>query len=541
MFEALGDKLGSVFDGLTGRGALSESDVNKAMREIRIALLEADVALPVVKDFVAKVRTEAVGEKVIKSIKPGQMVIKIVNDALIDMLGGTLSEDEADQAEAAKASELNLAGRPPIAILMAGLQGSGKTTTTGKLGLYLRKAFKKKILFASLDTNRPAAMDQLGMLAEQAGVGFLPIIKGQTAMEIAKRAMSEGAKGGYDIVFLDTAGRTTINDELMDEVDAIARETNPIETLLVADALTGQDAVETAKRFHARLPLTGLVLTRIDGDGRGGAALSMRAVTGLPIKFLGTGEKLDGLEAFDAERLAGRILGQGDIVSLVEKASQVIDEKEAADAAEKMRKGQFDLDDLAKQLGQMQKMGGMGGLMKLMPGMGKMKKQLDAAGGVDDKLLKQQQAIILSMTPHERRNPKLLKASRKKRIAAGSGMSVQEVNKLLKMHRQMADMMKKMSKGGMAGMMQAMQGMGGGGPGGMGGGMPGMPKMPGGMMPKGGLPDPSKMDPAQLEELKKQMGNMPGLPKLPGLGGKKLPGLGGGLPGLGGKNPFKKK
>ena len=377
------------------------------------------------------------------------------------------------------------------------------------------------------------------MLAEQAGTGFLPIVKGQTALEIAKRAMVEGAKGGYDIVFLDTAGRTTINDVLMDEVEAIARATNPIETLLVADSLTGQDAVETARRFHERLPLTGLVLTRIDGDGRGGAALSMRAVTGLPIKFLGTGEKLDGLEAFDAERLAGRILGQGDIVSLVEKAAQVIDEKEAEATAEKMRKGQFDLEDLGKQLGQMQKMGGMGGLMKLMPGMGKMKKQLDAAGGVDDHLLKQQQAIILSMTPEERRNPKLLKASRKKRIAAGSGMSVQEVNKLLKMHRQMADMMKKMSKGGMAGMMQAMQDMGGG--------MPGMPKMPGGMMAGskkgmgGGLPDPSKMDPAQLEALKKQMGNMPGLPKLPGLGGAKLPGLGGGLPGLGGKNPFKKK
>ena len=347
--------------------------------------------------------------------------------------------------------------------------------------------------------------------------------------------MNEAKLGGYDIVFLDTAGRTTINEELMDEVEAIAKETNPIETLLVADSLTGQDAVETAKRFHARLPLTGLVLTRIDGDGRGGAALSMRAVTGLPIKFLGTGEKLDGLEAFDAERLAGRILGQGDIVSLVEKAAQVIDEKEAAATAEKMRKGQFDLEDLAKQLGQMQKMGGMGGLMKMLPGMGKMKKQLDAAGGVDDHLLKQQQAIILSMTPEERRNPKLLKASRKKRIAAGSGMSIQEVNKLLKMHRQMADMMKKMSKGGMAGMMQAMQGMGGGQ------GMPGMPKMPGGMMPKGGLPDPSKMDPAQLEELKKQMGKMPGLPKLPGLGGPKLPGLGGGLPGLGGKSPFGKK
>ena len=537
MFDALGDKLSGVFDNLTGRGALSEKDVNAAMREIRIALLEADVALPVVKEFVEKVRTEAVGEKVIKSIKPGQMVVKIVNDALIDMLGGTLSDDDADKEAAAKATHLNLSAKPPVAILMAGLQGSGKTTTTGKLGLYLRTALKKKVLFASLDTNRPAAMDQLGMLAQQAGVGFLPIVKGQDTLSIAKRAMSEGKKGSYDIVFLDTAGRTTLNDELMDEVAAIAKETQPIETLLVADSLTGQDAVETAKRFHERLPLTGLVLTRIDGDGRGGAALSMRAVTGLPIKFLGTGEKLDGLEAFDAQRLAGRILGQGDIVSLVEKASQVIDQKEAERVAKKMEKGTFDLDDLGKQLGQMQKMGGMGGLMKMMPGMGKMKKQIDAAGGIDDRLIKQQQAIILSMTPQERKKPELLKASRKKRIAAGSGMSVQEVNKLLKMHRQMSDMMKKMGKGGMAGLMQQM------------GGMPGMPKMPGGMMPgkggpMGGLPNPADMSPEQIEALKKQLpaglGKLPGLgggggPKLPGLGG----GLGGGLPGLG--SPFGKK
>jgi len=526
MFEALGDRLSGVFDNLTGRGALSEKDVSTAMREIRVALLEADVALPVVKSFIDKIKAEAVGEKVIKSIKPGQQIVKIVHDGLIDMLGGTLDEDK--QEEAAKASELNLAGRPPVAILMAGLQGSGKTTSTGKIAKFLKEVGKRKVLLASLDTNRPAAMDQLGILADQVGVGFLPIVKGQDALSIAKRAMNEGKKGGYDVVFLDTAGRTTINDELMNEVAAIAAETQPIETLLVADALTGQDAVETAKRFHERLPLTGLVLTRIDGDGRGGAALSMRAVTGLPIKFLGTGEKLDGLEAFDAERLAGRILGQGDIVSLVEKASKVIDEKEAARVAKKMEKGTFDLDDLGKQLGQMQKMGGMGGLMKMLPGMGKMKKQLDAAGGIDDRLLKQQQAIILSMTPEERKKPALLKASRKKRIAAGSGMSVQEVNKLLKMHRQMSDMMKKMGKGGMRGLMQQM------------GGMPGMPKMPGGMsaggdMP-GGMPGAGDIDPAMLEDLKKQMGSMP--KGLPGLGGGKLPGIGG-LPGLGG--PKKKK
>jgi len=533
LFEALGDKLSGVFDNLTGRGALSEKDVTAAMREIRVALLEADVALPVVKTFIDKIKSEAVGEKVIKSIKPGQQIIKIVHDGLVDMLGGTLSDDEADKELAARASELNLSGRPPVAILMAGLQGSGKTTTSGKIAKFLKERGKKKVLLASLDTNRPAAMEQLGILAEQAGVGFLPIVKGENAVTIAKRAMDHGAKGGFDVVFLDTAGRTTIDDVLMAEVAEIAELAQPIETLLVADSLTGQDAVETAQRFHAQLPLTGLVLTRIDGDGRGGAALSMRAVTGLPIKFLGTGEKLDGLEAFDAERLAGRILGQGDIVSLVEKASQVLDQKEAERVAKKMQKGTFDLDDLGKQLGQMQKMGGMGGLMKMMPGMGKMKKQLDAAGGLDDRLLKQQQAIILSMTPEERKKPALLKASRKKRIAAGSGMSVQEVNKLLKMHRQMSDMMKKMGKGGMANMMAQM------------GGMPGMPKMPGGMGGKN-MPNPADMDPAELEELAKKMGMSGGMPKLPGLGGSKLPGLGGGLPGLGGKglgekSPFGKK
>ncbi len=528
MFEALGDRLGGVFDTLTGRGALTERDVDLAMREIRKALLEADVALPVVKDFVAKVRAEAVGEKVIKSVKPGQQVVKIVNDALIQTLGGTLSDDEADLDEIRKASELNLNAKPPVVILMAGLQGSGKTTTTGKLAKFLKERAKKKVMLASLDTNRPAAMDQLGMLAEQSGTEFLPIIKGQSAVEIASRALKEAAKAGIDVLFLDTAGRTTINEELMAEVIEVARVAQPTETLLVADALTGQDAVETARRFNEALPLTGLVLTRIDGDGRGGAALSMRAVTGLPIKFLGTGEKLDGLEAFDAERMAGRILGQGDVVALVEKASQIIDEKEAARAAEKMAKGEFDLDDLANQLGQMKKLGGMGGLMKLMPGMGKVKKQLDAAGGVDDKLLDQQRAIILSMTPWERKNPKLIKASRKKRIAAGSGMSVQDVNKLLKMHRQMSDMMKKMGKGGMAGMAAQMAGL------------PGMPK--GAMKGFGGkgMPNPADIDPAQLEELKKQMGagNLPGLGKLPGLGGG-LPGLGGGLPGLGGPK-FKK-
>ena len=508
MFEALSDRLGGVFDSLTGRGALSEKDVSAAMREIRVALLEADVALPVVKEFVAKVKQEAVGEKVIRAVKPGQQIVKIVHDALVDMLGGKVEEGE----EAPASSHLNLSVRPPAFILMAGLQGSGKTTTSGKLGLFLRTKAKKKVLLASLDTRRPAAMEQLGILAEQAGVGFLPIVKGENVIQITKRAMKEGKLGGYDVVFLDTAGRTTLDDELMDEVADVAKLAEPVETLLIADSLTGQDAVETARRFHDRLPLTGLILTRIDGDGRGGAALSMRAVTGLPIKFLGTGEKLDGLEVFDAERIAGRILGQGDIVSLVEKASEVIDEKEAAKLQKKMEKGSFDLDDLAKQLGQINKMGGMGGLMKLMPGMGKMRKAMKDMGGVENKLLDQQRGIIFSMTPWERKNPKLIKASRKKRIAAGSGMSVQEVNKLLKMHRQMSDMMKKMGKGGMKSMMGAMGG---------GGGMPGM---------GGGMPD---MDPKMLEDMQKQMGGK--MPKgLPGLGAKGLPGLGGGLPGLGG-------
>lgn len=534
MFEALGDRLTGVFDTLTGRGALSERDVDAAMREIRKALLEADVALPVVKDFVAKVRTEAVGEKVIRAVKPGQQVVKIVNDALIQMLGGTLSDDDADMAEVRKSSELNLNAKPPVVILMAGLQGSGKTTTTGKLALFLRDRAKKKVMLASLDTNRPAAMEQLGMLAEKSGAGFLPIIKGQSPTEITARALKEAAKGGYDVLFLDTAGRTTINEELMADVIAIARIAKPTETLLVADALTGQDAVETARRFNEALPLTGLVLTRIDGDGRGGAALSMKAVTGLPIKFLGTGEKLDGLEAFDAERLAGRILGQGDVVALVEKASALIDEKDAALAAERMAKGQFDLNDLANQLGQMSKLGGMGGIMKLMPGMGKMKKQLDAAGGMDDKLLTRQRGIIMSMTPWERKNPKLIKASRKKRIAAGAGMDVSDVNKVIKMHRGMSDMMKKMGKGGMAGMAAQMAGM-----------PKGMMSGKGAGKGMGGMPDLAGMDPAELEALSKQMGSgLPGMGqgfgKLPGLGGAKLPGLGGGLPGLGGGPKFKK-
>src|SRR5262245_4072081 len=481
MFDALTEKLGKVFDGLTGRGALSEKDVGEALREIRVAMLEADVALPVVKKFIDDVRPKAVGENVIKSIKPGQQVIKIVYDALVDTRGGN---------EAPPPLKID---SPPAVIMMAGLQGSGKTTTTGKLAKRLREAERKKVLVASLDTRRPAAMEQLKVLAQQAGVDALPIIEGQLAPDIARRAMNAARLNGYDVVMLDTAGRTTLDEQMMNEAAEIAAIAKPQETLLVADALTGQDAVETARRFHERLPLTGLVLTRMDGDGRGGAALSMRAVTGLPIRFLGSGEKLDGLDVFDARRVAGRILGQGDIVALVEKAKADIDQAEAERMAKKLAKGQFDLEDLAAQLRQMQKLGGLGGLMDLMPGVQKAKQQM-AAANINDKMLLRQEAIILSMTPQERRKPDILAASRKRRIAAGAGVDVAEVNKVLKMHRAMADMMKKVGKGGMKGMAAALGGMmGGGGPAG---------------------PGP-QVNQAALKNLQKMGGA--GAPKLPGL------------------------
>ncbi len=496
MFDALTDRLGKVFDGLTGRGALSEKDVNEALREIRVALLEADVALPVVKKFIDDVRPQAIGENVIKSIKPGQLVVKIVHDELVRVLGG---DEEPPPLKI---------DSPPAIIMMAGLQGSGKTTTTGKLAKRLKEQERKKVLVASLDTRRPAAMEQLKVLADQVGVDALPIVVGQLPADIARRAIQAAKFGGYDVLMLDTAGRTTLDDQMMNEAADIAAIANPNETLLVADALTGQDAVETARRFHERLPLTGLVLTRMDGDGRGGAALSMRHVTGLPIRFIGMGEKLDGLDVFDARRIAGRILGQGDIVSLVEKAKAEMDMDEAERVAKKMQKGQFDLEDLAGQLRQMQRMGGLGGLMDLMPGVKNAKAQM-AASGVDDKMLKRQEAIIMSMTPKERRKPDVLQASRKRRIAAGAGVDVAEVNKVLKMHRNMADMMKKLGKGGFKNLANAMGGMGG--PGGMGGG--------GG----GGGP---QMNQQQINALK-NLANNPNAPKLPGLGGGGLPGLGG--------------
>lgn len=452
MFESLQSRLSGVFDKLRGRGALTEADVDAALAEVRTALIEADVALPVVKDFIEKVRPRAIGENVIRSVTPGQQVIKIVHDVLVETLG---------QENAA----LNI-GSPPAPILMVGLQGSGKTTTSAKLGLLLQTKEKKRVLMASLDTTRPAAMEQLRVLGEQAGITTLPIIAGQGPLDIAKRAMASAKVGGYDAVILDTAGRQHVDEQLMAEVAAVKALVNPHETLLVADSLTGQDAVNIAKSFHDRVSVTGIILTRVDGDGRGGAALSMRFVTGAPIKFLGAGEKLDALEAFHPERVASRILDMGDVVSLVEKASETIDKEEAEKLAAKMKKGTFDMNDLKSQLNQMKKLGGMKGVLGMLPGVGKIKGQLDAAG-LDDKILTRQEAIIQSMTKTERSDPDSINGSRRKRIAAGAGVEVSEVNKLLKMHRQMADMMKKMGKGGRMPTMPGMGGMPGGLPPGM--------------------------------------------------------------------------
>src|SRR5512139_1155098 len=507
MFDNLSERLGGILDKLTRRGALREADVDEAMREVRRALLEADVALDVARDFVEAVKKQAVGVEVLKSVTPGQMVVKIVHDQLIATLG-------------AEAQAIDLHAAPPVAIMMVGLQGSGKTTTTAKLARRLTERQKKKVLMASLDVRRPAAMEQLAVLGRETGIDTLPVVAGQQPPQIARRALDAGRLGGYDVVLLDTAGRTTLDEEMMNEAAEVKKAANPHEVLLVADALTGQDAVNLARNFDQRVGLTGIVLTRVDGDGRGGAALSMRAVTNKPIKLIGTGEKIDALEEFDAGRIAGRILGMGDIVALVEKAAANIDAEKAMRAADKMRKGKFDLADLREQLTQMQAMGGLGGLMGMLPGVAKMKNQL-AAAGIDDKMLKRQIAIINSMTPKERRNPDLLKASRKKRIAAGSGTTPEAINKLLKMHRGMADMMKMMGgakRGPLAGLAQAM-GFGSGAP---------TPeqmaemakKMPGGQLPSN-MP---KLPP-----------NLPGLPGLPRLGGK-FPGLPGGLPpGLGKK------
>jgi len=508
MFEGLSDKLSTILNGLTRRGALTEEDVNAALREVRRALLEADVALEVVRSFTDKVRSRAVGAEVVKSVSPGQQVVKIVHDQLVEMLGSD-------------AEVISLNAVPPVGILMVGLQGSGKTTTTAKIAKRLTDRDNRRVLMASLDTRRPAAMEQLAVLGKQVGVDTLPIVAGQSAVQIARRAMEAARLGGYDVVMLDTAGRVTVDEALMVEAADVRAATNPHEVLLVADALTGQDAVNTARAFDQRLGVTGIVLTRMDGDARGGAALSMRAVTGKPIKLVGTGEKVDALEEFHPSRVANRILGMGDIVSLVEKAAENFDQAQAQRMAEKMRKGKFDLEDLRDQLSQMEKLGGLGGLMGMLPGVAKMKAQLENAN-LDDRIIKRQRAIIDSMTPAERRNPDILKASRKKRIAAGAGAKVEEINKLLKMHRQMADVMKMMGGGkgkGMAGALGKMFGIG------------------------GGMPQPT---PEQIEALQKQMGGklpdfpggaggalppMPkGMPGLPGLGGAKIPGL----PGIGG-------
>jgi signal recognition particle subunit SRP54 len=441
VFDALSSKLSDVFDRLTRRGALKEADVEEAMREVRLALLEADVALPVARDFVERATQKAIGQEILRSVTPGQMVVKIVHDCLIEMLG------EGGEGSSA----LNFSASPPVAILMVGLQGSGKTTTSAKLGARLTSRERKKVLLAGLDVARPAAQEQLRVLGEQGGVASLAPVFGERPVAIARRAMETARREGYDVVILDTAGRLSIDMALMAEVAEIRGAVKPTEVLLVADALSGQDAVNTAKEFNERVGITGIVLTRVDGDARGGAALSMRAVTGRPIKLMGVGEKLDALEAFDPMRVAGRILGMGDVVGLVEKASQNIDRAEAEKTAKRALRGQFTLDDLSDQLGQIAGMGDLGGLIGMIPGISKMKKQIESAN-IDNKMLVRQRAIIRSMTKAERANPKLLNAKRRVRIANGSGTSVQDVNKLLKQFQQMSDMMKKMGSMGKRGL-----------------------------------------------------------------------------------------
>jgi signal recognition particle subunit SRP54 len=456
MFESLGNRLTDVFGKLTRKGALREGDVDEALREVRVALLEADVALPVVKDFLTTVHKRAVGEAVIRSVTPGQMVVKIVHDALTELLGGTNLG-------------LDLAASPPAVIMMVGLQGSGKTTSAAKIASRLTGKEKKKVLMASLDTQRPAAQEQLAVLGRQAGVETLPVVAGQPATEIAKRALVSARLQGFDVVILDTAGRLAVDELLMNEAAEIHVLANPVETLLVTDAMTGQDAVNVARAFKERVQVTGIVLTRIDGDARGGAALSMRAVAEVPVKLIGIGEKLDALEDFHPERIASRILGQGDVVSLVEKAAEQVDQAEAEKLARKMQKGSFDLDDMAEQLEKLTKMGGLSSMLNMLPGARDIRQKLKGVN-LDDRMMARQIAIIRSMTPAERRNIKLLNGSRKRRIASGAGMDVPDVNRLLKQFKEMSKMMKRAGKMGKKGMMRSMPGM-----------------MPGGM-PPGGMP-----------------------------------------------------
>ncbi len=487
MFESLSDKLGGIFSSLRGKTRLSEEDVNTAAREIRVALLEADVALPVVRDFIESVKTKAIGQDVIKSVTPAQMVVKIVHDSLVEMLGS-------------ESADLNF-GAAPASYLMVGLQGSGKTTSTAKIAKFLSDKARKKVLMASLDTSRPAAQDQLKILGEQTGVATLDIIPGQTPIQITERALKEAKLGGFDVLMLDTAGRLSIDEALMEEVAAVSKLANPVEKLLVADAMTGQDAVNVAKAFDDKVGITGIVLTRIDGDARGGAALSMRAVTGKPIKLLGVGEKWDAIEPFHPDRIAGRILGMGDVVSLVEKAAEAVDAEDAQRMAEKFNEGKFDFNDLLSQFKQMGKMGGVGALVKMLPGLGKMASQIE--GKIDEKMMARQEAIILSMTKAERANPQIMNASRRRRIAEGSGTSVQDVNKLCKQQQDMQTMMKRMKKMGMGKMMGMMKGM-------------------------MGDRDAALLDESMAEEMAAQTGGMPNLGPNPFAGG--LPGLGGKLP-----------
>jgi signal recognition particle subunit SRP54 len=494
MFENLTDKLGNVFKGLTKRGSLSESDVDSALQEVRLALLEADVALPVVKDFITKVRDRAVGEEVLRSITPGQQVIKIVNDVLIEILGSGESELTIDHS-------------PPAVILLVGLQGSGKTTTAGKLALHLKSKKRKKVMLASLDIYRPAAREQLRILGEQAEVSVLPEIDGESPANIAKRAMAAAKIQAIDVLILDTAGRTTLDAAMMSEAKEIFSLSKPSETLLVADAMTGQDAVQTAKAFSDIIKISGVILTRSDGDARGGAALSMKAVTGCPIKFVGVSEKLDGLEPFYPERAAGRILDMGDVVSLVEKAAETIAEEDAAHMMKRMSQGSFDMNDMLKQIGQLKKMGGLGGIMSMLPGIGKLQKQM-AANNFNDKAISKQEAIIYSMTKQERINVGLLNASRRKRISFGSGSSVSEVNRLVKQQQDMARMMKKMGK--MGGLKSMMSSLGG--------------SISSSENPSFNKEETPIMDAGKMAEIQKLMGgnmsNRFGGMGLPGLGGK---------------------
>ncbi|MBV7377746.1 signal recognition particle protein [Maritimibacter dapengensis] len=491
MFESLSDRLGGVFDRLTKQGALSEDDVKTALREVRVALLEADVSLPVARDFVGRVQEKATGQAVTKSVTPGQQVVKIVHDELVATLTG---EDDPGKLKIDNA---------PAPILMVGLQGGGKTTTTAKLAKRLKEKEGKRVLMASLDVYRPAAMHQLEVLGNQVGVDTLPIVEGQKPVDIAKRAKQQATMGGYDVYMLDTAGRLQIDEVLMQEVEDVSKAVSPRETLLVVDGLTGQVAVEVAEEFDAKVGISGVVLTRMDGDGRGGAALSMRAVTGKPIRFVGLGEKMDALETFEPDRIAGRILGMGDIVALVEKAQDTIEAEQAEKMMRRFQKGQFTMNDLKLQFEQMQKMGGMESVLGMLPGMGKAAKQMSAAG-FDDKVVKRHIALINSMTKKERRNPQILQASRKKRIAAGAGMDVSDLNKLLKMHRQMADMMKKLGKMGKGGMLKNA-----------------MKSMFGKDVSQADLQDNAKMQ--EAAKMLQQQATYPGAGNLPGLGGGGLP------------------